>query len=124
MIAGVGIDNVDVARIQRMLEEYGEQFEQRVFTTDEIRYCRWNKKRMAERYAARFAAKEAFSKAIGTGVRMGFSWREVFVVKERSGKPSLQLSGKMAERYGHFRMNLSLSHTDDTAMAIVILEES
>lgn len=123
MIAGIGVDNVDVRRIARTLEEYGEQFEQKIFTPEEIAYCRWRPERTAERYAARFAAKEAFAKAIGTGIRMGFRWREVSVKKERSGRPILTLSGRTAERHGHLKAHLSLSHTDEMAVAMVVLEE-
>ncbi|MCE2504119.1 MAG: holo-ACP synthase [Chlorobi bacterium] len=123
MIVGVGVDNVDVKRIAKTLERYGERFEQKVFTPEEIIYCRWIPGRSAERYAARFAAKEAFAKAIGTGIRLGFRWREVYVGKEPSGRPVLHLSGGMAERYGHLICHISLSHTDNMAMAYVVLEE-
>ncbi len=123
MIRGIGVDNVDVGRIARTLEQYGERFERKIFTQEEIIYCRWTPERTAERYAARFAAKEAFAKAIGTGIRMGFRWKDVSVGKERSGRPVLLLSGGMAERYGDLRLHLSLSHTDETAVAMVVLEE-
>ena len=123
MIIGIGVDNVDVRRIAATLEQYGEQFEQKIFTPEEIVYCRWTPERSAERYAARFAAKEAFAKAIGTGIRMGFRWKEVSVGKEKTGRPVLHLSGRMAERYGHLRHHISLSHTDEMAIAKVILEE-
>ena len=122
MIFGVGIDNVDVKRIAKTLEQYGERFEQKIFTPEEIAYCRWTPERSAERYAARFAAKEAFAKAIGTGVRMGFRWKEVSVGKESTGRPILHLSGGMAERYGHLSCHISLSHTDEMAMAYIVLE--
>lgn len=124
MIAGIGVDNVDVRRVARTLETYGERFERKIFTDSEIAYCRWSPQRTAERYAARFAAKEAFAKAIGTGIRMGFRWREISVAKERSGRPILTLSGRMLERFGHLRISLSLSHTDDMAIAMVVIEES
>lgn len=122
MIVGIGVDNVDVRRIARSLELYGERFEQKIYTPQEIYYCRYTPSRTAERYAARFAAREAFAKAIGTGIRMGFRWKEVSVAKERTGRPLLQLSGGMAERYGDCTLHLSLSHTDDMAVAMVVLE--
>ena len=122
MIAGIGIDNVEVGRIERALAQYGERFERKIFSDQEIAYCRLTPSRAAERYAARFAAREAFAKAIGTGVRMGFRWKEVTVAKERSGRPVLHLLGTMRERYGHLNSHLSLSHTDSTAVALVILE--
>jgi holo-[acyl-carrier protein] synthase len=123
MIVGIGIDLADIERIASALEHYGEQFERRVFSDEEIAYCRMTPRRSAERYAARFAAKEAFSKAVGIGIRLGFRWREIVVAKQISGAPILTLRGSMAERYGHLRMHLSLTHTDTMAMAEVILEE-
>lgn len=123
MIAGIGVDNVDIRRIAASLEQYGEQFENKIFTPEEIAYCRWTPSRTAERYAGRFAAREAFAKAIGTGIRMGFRWKEVSVAKERSGRPRLVLTGGMAERYGHLDIHLSLSHTDDMAIAMVVLSD-
>ncbi len=122
MIEGIGVDNVDVRRIANTLEQYGERFERKIYTPEEITYCRYTPSRSAERYAARFAAKEAFAKAIGTGVRMGFRWREVSVSKERSGRPRLRLSGAMLQRYGHLTLHLSLSHTNEMAIAMVTLE--
>lgn len=122
MIDGIGVDNVKVSRIALTLETYGERFERKIFTEEEIRYCRYTPRRSAERYAARFAAKEAFAKAIGTGVRMGFRWREVSVAKERSGRPRLHLEGEMLRRYGDLRLHISLSHTDEMAIAMVVLE--
>ncbi len=123
MIVGIGVDNVDIQRIAATLEQYGEQFEKKIFTPEEIAYCRWTPSRTAERYAARFAAREAFAKAIGTGIRMGFRWQEVSVSKERSGRPLLRLSGRTAERYGHLHVHVSLSHTNEMAVAMVVLEE-
>lgn len=123
MIAGIGVDNVEVARIARSLELYGERFERKIFSDREIAYCRLTPSRTAERYAARFAAREAFAKAIGTGIRMGFRWREVTVTKEPTGRPILRLHGRTAERYGHLRLHLSLSHTTTTAVALVLLED-
>jgi holo-[acyl-carrier protein] synthase len=122
MIAGIGVDNVQVVRIERALAQYGERFERKIFSDQEISYCRMTPTRAAERYAARFAAREAFAKAIGTGIRMGFRWKEVTVEKEGSGRPVIRLHGTMRERYGHLNSHLSLSHTGSMAVAIVILE--
>ena len=76
-----------------------------------------------EHFAARFAAKEAFSKAIGTGITQGFKWHEVAVTRLPGGKPEIRLSGGMAERYGGLRCHLSLTHTGTTAGAVVVLED-
>jgi holo-[acyl-carrier protein] synthase len=122
MIAGIGTDLMEVDRIAESLRVYGEQFERRVFSPEEIAYCRMTPRRSAERYAARFAAKEAFSKAVGIGARSGFRWREVVVAKRMSGAPVLELRGSMAERFGHLKFHLSLTHTDTLAMAVVVVE--
>jgi holo-[acyl-carrier protein] synthase len=122
MIKGIGQDTVDVRRVARILNEYGERFMDRVFTSEEIAYCLLSTKRSSERFAARFAAKEAFSKAIGTGIRMGFRWREVSVAKLPTGRPILRLHGDLAARYGDLQSHLTISHTDELATAFVILE--
>lgn len=123
-IVGTGIDLVEVRRIAASIERFGDRFLKRVFTPDEIRYCR-PKHNFAERFAARFAAKEAGLKAIGTGWRGGVAWVEVEVGHERGGRPTLRYSGRAAEhaaRLGMTRTSLSLSHTTEHAIAQVILE--
>jgi len=122
MIVGIGTDLAEIDRIAKALDTYGEQFERRVFTEGEIRYCRSTPRRMAERYAARFAAKEAFSKALGTGMRAGVAWRDIEVRRAPGGRPILHLHGRAAELSAGMRAHLSLTHTDATAMAVVILE--
>jgi holo-[acyl-carrier protein] synthase len=77
---------------------------------------------MAERYAARFAAKEAFSKALGTGMRAGVAWRDIEVRRAPGGRPTIHLHGRAAELAAGMQAHLSLTHTDTTAMAVVILE--
>ncbi len=125
MIVGTGIDIVEVARIAASIERFGRRFVERVFTAAEIRYCE-SKQNQAERYAARFAAKEAALKAIGTGWRRGVGWREVEVGHEAGGRPTIRFSGRAAEfaaRLGMKRAALSLSHTNEQAVAQVILED-
>jgi holo-[acyl-carrier protein] synthase len=122
VIIGIGLDISEIPRIESSLTEYGEQFERKVFTDEEIAYCRRFRYRVAEHYAARFAAKEAFSKAIGTGVRMGFRWREVGVTRRPGGPQQISLTGAMLERYGHLRIHLTLSHSGPIAIAVVVLE--
>jgi holo-[acyl-carrier protein] synthase len=122
MIYGIGTDIAEVDRIAEALRVYGEQFERRVFSDEEIAYCRRTPRRMAERYAARFAAKEAFSKAIGTGMSRGIRWRDIVVLRKPGGRPTLDLRGEAGRRSAGMRAHLSLTHTDTTAMATVILE--
>jgi holo-[acyl-carrier protein] synthase len=124
MIVGTGVDIAEVARIREAVGRFGDRFLKRVFTPDEIRYCT-SKANTDERLAARFAAKEAAMKAIGTGLRHGVTWQDVEVVRQLGGRPGLRLTGKAAEfaaALGCQRIHLSLSHTEDHAIAHVILE--
>jgi holo-[acyl-carrier protein] synthase len=124
MIVGTGVDLTEIARVDALLAEYGERFERKAFTEREIAYCRRFVFRQGEHYAARFAAKEAFSKAVGTGLRMGFRWQEIEVVRAPGGPPRIELHGGMRERYGHLRFHLSLTHSETQAMAFVIAESA
>lgn len=124
MIIGTGIDICEVSRIADAIARWGERFLQRVFTESEIRYCQ-SKKNSAERFAARFAAKEAAMKALGTGVALGVVWTNIEVGHALGGRPILRLAGKTAEiakKVGVKRISLSLTHTESTAMAMVIFE--
>jgi len=124
MIVGTGVDLAEVARIRAAVERFGNRFLNRVFTPEEVRYC-ISKPNAAERLAARFAAKEAGMKAVGTGLRHGVTWHDLEVVRQPGGRPTLRLTGKLAEfaaRLGCKTAHLSLSHTAETAIAFVILE--
>jgi holo-[acyl-carrier protein] synthase len=125
MIYGIGVDLVQVPRIERAVARHGDRFLARVFTAGEIAYCR-GKSWAAAGFALRFAAKEAFSKALGVGLRQGgIRWREVEVVPDRLGKPQLAVSGRAAqlcETAGITGMHLSLTDEDRQALAVVILE--
>ncbi len=125
MIVGTGVDIAEVPRIAAAIERFGERFLKRVYTSGEIRYCE-TKANAAERFAARFAAKEAAMKAIGTGLRGGVTWRDFEVVREPGGRPGLAFTGKaqqVAGQMGVRRAHLSLSHTEELAIAYVILED-
>jgi len=122
VILGIGVDIIEVPRIAAALERYGERFERRVFSEEEIAYCRRTPVRTAERYAARFAAKEAFSKAIGTGISMGTRWRDIVVLRLPSGQPTLVLRGGIGERFASVRAHVSLTHINALAIAYVVLE--
>ncbi|TAE27883.1 MAG: holo-[acyl-carrier-protein] synthase [Candidatus Kapaibacterium sp.] len=122
MIIGIGTDIVLVARINEAVEKYGERFLRRIFTHGEREYCEAQKNK-SQHYAARFAAKEAFSKAIGTGIAGDTVWTHIEVVKhQRSGEPFLRLHEKLQERYGTCRVLVSLSHTSESAIAMVAVE--
>ncbi|MBO6756047.1 MAG: holo-ACP synthase [Roseibium sp.] len=121
MILGIGSDLIDIRRIEKTLDRFGERFTNRVFTDIE----RAKSDRRAERaasYAKRFAAKEACSKALGTGLRMGVAWREMGVVNLPSGKPTIALTGGAAERLSAmapegFLPRIDLTITDDFPLA-------
>jgi holo-[acyl-carrier protein] synthase len=124
MVVGVGTDLIEIARIANSIDRFGERFLRRIFTPREIAYCQ-TKKNAAESFAARFAAKEAGAKALGTGISRGVGWLELEVAREPSGKPRLELSGRAAEwarRLGVGRTSLSLTHSRDVALAVVVME--
>ena len=126
MIIGTGIDICEVPRIAQSIERFGDRFLQRVFTESEIRYCQ-SKKNSVERYGARFAAKEAAMKALGTGASRGVAWTSIEVAHAPGGRPILNLTDGaklVADRLGVKRISLSITHSENTAMAMVILEDS
>jgi holo-[acyl-carrier protein] synthase len=126
MILGLGSDSIDIRRIERSIERYGERFLNRIFTEAERKKSDGRRLRAAS-YAKRFAAKEACSKALGTGMH-GVAWRDMGVVNLPSGKPTMTLTGGAANRLaaitplGH-RAQVDVSITDDypIAQAIVII---
>ncbi|RKX27292.1 MAG: holo-[acyl-carrier-protein] synthase [Candidatus Zixiibacteriota bacterium] len=124
MIFGNGIDLVDVKRIQKQIESESG-LEERVFTSDEIKYCK-SKRYSAQHFAARFAAKEAFFKAIGIGWRNGLAFIQIEICNDELGKPSLVLHSKAKDFIKDNNITgiqVSLSHTRDQACAIVTLEK-
>ena len=124
MILGIGSDLAQVERIRKSIAQYGDRFLNRVYTERERAYAS-SKANSAERFAARFAAKEAGMKAIGTGWRRGITWKDFEVVNEKSGQPTLRLSGvalESAATMGVEACSISLTHTAEIAFAVVILE--
>lgn len=122
MIYGIGTDIVDVERIKQAIVSYGKRFLDRIYTDTEQEYSESFNENKYVHYAARFAAKESFSKAIGTGITKGFKFREVGIRNEATGKPVMMLEGEMLERYGDYKIHVSLSHTDFNAIAYIIIE--
>jgi holo-[acyl-carrier protein] synthase len=125
MVLGLGTDLIETRRVQQSMDRFGERFLERIFSVGEIAYCK-RKKNAAESFAARFAAKEAGAKALGTGISHGVSWKEFEVKREVSGKPSLHLTGRAAELAGALgikRIQLSLTHSREFAMAVVVAED-
>jgi holo-[acyl-carrier protein] synthase len=124
MIIAIGIDLVEISRIEEKLVRNNTRFRDRVFTPAEIAYCESRATRFAS-YAARFAAKEAAMKALGTGWAEGLSWQEIETLNNEAGAPMIQLAGRARERFnqlGATRAHVTLSHSRDTAIAQVIFE--
>ena len=122
-IQGIGVDVVDVQRMKTSLEQQGEALTAKLFTQQEVEYCRL-KKNPHEHFAARFAAKEAVSKAMQTGWSGTFRWKDVEVVNEPSGAPRIVLYKEVAESLKRSKVHLSLSHTENTVVAFAVIEEA
>jgi holo-[acyl-carrier protein] synthase len=125
VIVSIGIDIVEVYRIRETLART-PRFVERVFTEKERAYCEAKGAAAAQSFAARFAAKEAFLKALQTGWRGKITWRDVEIVSNETGVPSLEIRGeaqKILENLGANKIHLSLSHTTEHAVAQVILEK-
>jgi holo-[acyl-carrier protein] synthase len=121
-VRGIGVDLVHLPRLRAVIERWQDRFLERVFTREEIAYCRARRDPVPH-FAARFAAKEAALKALGTGLQLGIRWRELEVRRERGQAPVLVLSGRSREiglSRGGDRMLLALSHDGDYAMAQAI----
>ena len=124
MIQGIGIDIVEIEKLREAIKRGKERFTRRVFTNLEIDYS--NRKRSRyQHFAARFATKEAFMKALGTGWQNGIRWRDIETINDRLGKPNLNLFGKAKELASEMKVkkiHVSLSHSENYAIAQVILE--
>ena len=124
MIVGMGVDIAEVERIQAAIEKRGAAFLKRIYTPKEAAYCERFKNKY-ERFAGRFAVKEAAMKALGTGWQHGVRWVDLEVVREKSGRPTLAISGeagKIAARLGVKNIAVSITHTAEQALALVIFE--
>jgi len=120
-VYSIGVDLIEIERIEKLLERYGEKFLKRIFTEIEIEYC--SKKRDKGSFAARFATKEAVFKATGLGLSKGMTWKDVEVVNDSKGKPEVRLYGKTAEILDQKKIHLSLSHSKDASVAVVVVHE-
>ena len=128
MIIGLGSDLIDIRRIEKSIERYGDRFINRVFTpVEQVKSDR--RKNRAASYAKRFAAKEACCKALGTGISNGVFWRDMGVVNDKSGKPTMMLTNGAAKRLAEIMPNgyeplVHVTITDDfpLAQAFVIIE--
>lgn len=127
MIIGIGNDLIDITRIEKILERFGDRFIQRIFT--DVEQAKSDKRRMrAASYAKRYAAKEACSKALGTGFRKGVFWRDMGVINLPSGKPTMKLTGGALKRLQEIipdgmeaQIDLTITDEPPTAEAFVII---
>lgn len=127
MIIGIGSDLIDIRRVEKTLERFGDRFVRRVFTDIERERSDRRANRAAS-YAKRFAAKEACSKALGTGIRMGVNWREMGVVNLATGQPTMNLQGSAAERLASLtprglvpRIDVTITDDYPLAQAFVVI---
>jgi holo-[acyl-carrier protein] synthase len=127
MIIGLGSDLIDIRRIERVIEQFGDRFLDRIFTQTERLKCDRRANRAAS-YARRFAAKEACSKALGTGFRRGIFWRDLGVVNLPSGQPTMRLTGGALHRLDEItpagmtaRLDITLTDEPPIAQAVVII---
>ena len=125
MILGIGIDIIEVARIDASYQKFGERFINRILRPDEIKYC-LSHRSPGPYLAVRFAAKEAISKAFGTGIGAQLGWQDMEVGRKQSGEPFVILRDKgtvLMSTRGGTALRLSLSHTQNYATAVAILEK-
>ena len=122
MVRGIGVDIIEIDRIQHSIESIGDAFLAKVFTPTEVVYCN-GKARRYQHFAARFAAKEALSKALSTGWAGEFRWKDVEVTNDTSGQPRISLHGTLRERLAGAIVMLSMSHSESHVVAMVIIED-
>ncbi|MBI5400112.1 holo-ACP synthase [Candidatus Saganbacteria bacterium] len=124
MIKGLGVDIIEIDRIKSAVEKYGVSFLNKVYTTQEINYCRNHKIIKYPELAVRFAAKEAYAKALGTGIgqwdekKRQTLWKDIEVINDQRGKPQIYLKGELLRK-----VKISLSHSRDCAVAMVVIEK-
>lgn len=122
MIIGIGTDIIEVHRMRAVLTDYSTRFIQKIFTESEQAYCA-SKADPAIHYAARWAAKEAFAKAYRTGIGEHIGWHDVQIERASTGAPHIVLFGAIAEQCRTYKLHVSLTHTHEYAVAMVVIED-
>ena len=123
MIVGIGVDVIEIKRIEDLINNYPDHAIFKIFTKNEIYYCETQKFKYNS-YSARFAAKEAMMKALGRGLRNGINWKDIEIVHSAYGKPMINLYGKaleLAQNLNAQSVEVSLSHSKTMAIAMVVL---
>jgi holo-[acyl-carrier protein] synthase len=121
MVLGLGIDIIEIARVKKSIDKYGNKFLKKVFTKEEIKYCeaKFNK---YQHYAARFAAKEAVYKALASGWKEGLRWKDIEIQNDASGMPSINPKGKLKSFLKKdTQLRISISHADNYVTSVAII---
>ena len=121
MIEGIGVDVVEIRRLQRAIDSWGNFFLRRIFTERELAYAQ-SKKNPTHHIAARFAVKEAVAKALATGWSGGFRWKDVEVENDSSGKPCVALYGHVRDLLSGSKVMVSISHSENVVVAFAVIE--
>lgn len=120
MADSIGIDIIEVERIKSLIEKYGEKFYNKILTENEIIYCK-KFPNPEVHFAGRFASKEAYSKAIGTGISKNFRWKDIEILNDERGKPYIRHT--VENQYSKLKFEISISHTRNYGCAVVICRE-
>ena len=121
MVLGLGIDIIEIARIKKSIDRYGDKFLEKVFTEGEISYCN-SKFNKFQHFAARFAAKEAVYKALASGWKEGLRWKDIEIQNDNSGMPSIKPSGKLKSFLSDdTQLRISISHSDNYVTSVAII---
>ncbi len=122
MIDGIGIDIVELSRFKRTLDAWGEQFLDKIFTPNEMKYSK-SRSNSVQHLAARFAVKEAVLKALSKGLTGGFNWKDVEVKNDESGKPNVILHGHLKEVIPNRNIFISISHSENVVVAVAVIDK-
>ncbi len=122
MIESIGVDIVDIPRIEKVIQRWGDLFLNKVLTSKEYEYCR-EKAGLAASVAARFAAKEAVYKALPTEVQPVARWLDIEVINELSGRPRIEFNGDLQNLLQQFDVQISISHSKSSAVAMVVIQK-
>lgn len=123
VVEGIGVDVVEISRVGEVVNRWGDHFLRKIFTEREIAYARARKNPL-HHFAARFAVKEAVAKAISTGWRGDFRWKDVEVENEPGGKPSVVLGGGLKSRLEDVKIHISISHSENVVVGFAIVERN
>ena len=116
----VGIDIIEIERIRSAIKRWGEKFKSKVYLPEEVKYCE-ARHHPAQHYAVRFAAKEAVAKALKTSHEVSMKWQDVEILIQKGGAPQVRLHGEAAQKFSNHILSLSVSHSDESAVAVALL---